>query len=140
MNYIRLPDNIGYIITIMGTAWNTKCINLKIKENKRKGKKNYVAQQRVFLPNQRMLSEFFILFIYLFTYLSIYLSIYLFIYLCIYLFIYLFIFNFRTLLVVKKFRSLKPNWELSNISSTGSYVKMLGFLVYATGLGCSKPD
>ena len=38
MNYIRLPDNIGYIITIMGTAWNTKSIILKIKENKRKGK------------------------------------------------------------------------------------------------------
>ena len=48
MNY-RLPDNIGYIMRIMGTAYKIKCFILKRKENKRKGKKKYVAQQRVYL-------------------------------------------------------------------------------------------
>ena len=53
MNY-RLPDNIGYIIQIMGTAWNIKMYYLKnkIKKKKRKGKKMYVAQQRVYLTKK----------------------------------------------------------------------------------------
>ena len=48
MSY-RLPDNIGYIIQIMGTAWNIKCTISKIKENKKKEEEKYVAQQRVYL-------------------------------------------------------------------------------------------
>ena len=49
MNY-RLPENIGYIIQIMGTAWNIKMYYFKNK--KRKGKKMYVAQQRVYLTKK----------------------------------------------------------------------------------------
>ena len=49
MNY-KLPDNIGYIIQIMGTAWNIKMYDFKNK--KRKGKKMYVAQQRVYLTKK----------------------------------------------------------------------------------------
>ena len=50
MNY-RLPDNIGYIIQIMGTAWNIKMYYFKNKK-KRKEKKMYVAQQRVYLTKK----------------------------------------------------------------------------------------
>ena len=68
MNY-RLPNNVGYIIRIMRTAWNIKCIISKIKEKERSLK--YVAQQRVYLikkegtllsllPNKRMFSLFWI--------------------------------------------------------------------------------
>ena len=38
MNY-WLPINIGYVTRIMGTVRYIKCIILKIKEKKRKGKK-----------------------------------------------------------------------------------------------------
>ena len=51
MNY-RLPDNIGYIIQIMGTAWNIKMDYFKNKKKKRKGEKMYVAQQRVYLTKK----------------------------------------------------------------------------------------
>ena len=51
MNY-RLPDNIGYIIQIMGTAWNIKMYYFKNKKKKRKGKKMYVAQQRIYLTKK----------------------------------------------------------------------------------------
>ena len=61
MNY-RLPDNIGYIIQIMGTAWNIKMYYLKnkIKKKKRKGKKMYVAQQRVYLTKKDGIFYFFL--------------------------------------------------------------------------------
>ena len=48
MNY-RLPDNIGYIIQIMGTAGNIKMYYFN---KKRKGKKMYVAQQRIYLTKK----------------------------------------------------------------------------------------
>ena len=43
MNYM-LPDNIGYILQIMGTVWNIKMYQFKNKKKKkRKGKKKYVG-------------------------------------------------------------------------------------------------
>ena len=48
MSY-SLPDNIGYIIQIMGTARNIKIYYFK---KERKGKEKYVAQQRVYLTKK----------------------------------------------------------------------------------------
>ena len=45
----RLPDNIGYIIGIEGHSMKYKAYYFK---KERKGKKKYVAQQRVYLTKK----------------------------------------------------------------------------------------